>query len=92
MIRMDWKEIAKASTKEVLGGFKEEGLQIVKEQVIPGVKSAKDEFIADLKNEAKNSNSIWVKIRNNLISLAIDVVSKVLYTAFCKVVSNEVKA
>lgn len=89
---MDWKEIAKASTKEVLGGFKEEGLQIVKEQVIPGVKAAKDEFVTDLKTEAKDSNSIWVKIRNNVISLVIDVVGKVLYTAFCKVTSNEVKA
>lgn len=89
---MDWKEIAKTSTKEVLGGFKEEGLQIVKEQVIPGVKAAKDEFVSELKTEAKDSNSIWVKIRNNLISLAIDVVGKVLYTAFCQVTSDKVKA
>lgn len=61
---MDWKEIIKQAAKEILNDVKGDAVKLLKEQVIPGIKAAKDEFAAELKTEAAGTNSIWVKIRN----------------------------
>ena len=86
---MDWKEVAKESTGEVLNELKEEGVQILKEQVLPGVIAAKDDFVAELKTEATASGSAWVKIRNAAIVVLIGVVGKVASKAIDKITEKE---
>lgn len=89
MENIDWKEVAKESAAEVLNELKTEGLQIVKEQVIPGIVAAKDEFISELKTEAAASGSLWVKIRSVGVIMLIGIVGKIINNVVDKICTEE---
>lgn len=74
---IDWKETAKEAFAEVLSDMKSDATELIKTQILPGIKAAKDDLVNDLKAEASNSASAWVKIRNAGIIIVVNIVCAV---------------
>lgn len=88
-LNLDWKDVVKNAFAEVLDELKENFGTFYKETILPGAKEAKEEFIAKLKEEAQQSSSVWVKIRNSLITVGVNVVAAVLSKVIDNFISDE---
>lgn len=88
-LNLDWKDVVKNAFAEVLDELKENFATFYKETILPGAKEAKEEIIAKLKEEAQQSSSVWVKIRNSLITVGVNVVAAVLSKVIDNFINDE---
>ena len=79
------KNTLQIATGEVLNELKSEVAEIVEEAIVPAIKNAVDKFQQDLKEEAKSSGSVWVKIRNYSLVGIIEIAEKVILSIFSKI-------
>ncbi len=89
---IDWKETAKEAFTEVLNDMKGDAAGLIKNQILPGIKAAKDDLVDDLKAEAGNSSSAWVKIRNAGIVIVVNIVCAVGSKVIDKFATNDATA
>lgn len=92
MENFDWKDVVKSAFTEVLDELKNNFGTFYREKILPGAKEAKEEFNAKLKSEAESSSSVWVKIRNSLIILGVNIGSAVLSKVIDSFLENEEQA
>ena len=88
-LNLDWKDVVKNAFVEVLDELKENFATFYKETILPGAKEAKEEFVVKLKEEAQQSSSVWVKIRNSLITVGVNVVGAVLSKVIDNFINDE---
>ena len=88
-LNLDWKDVVKNAFAEVLDELKENFATFYKETILPGAKEAKEEFVVKLKEEAQQSSSVWVKIRNSLITVGVNVVGAVLSKVIDNFINDE---
>lgn len=74
--KIDWKETIQEATTEVFNEMKDDAAELIKTQILPGIKAAKDNIVNDLKTEAA-SGSALVKVKNGAIVIGINIVCAV---------------
>lgn len=74
--KINWKETVTEAATEVFNEMKDDAAELIKTQILPGIKSAKDDSVNDLKTEAA-TGSAMVKIKNGAIVIGINIVCAV---------------
>lgn len=74
--KIDWKETVTEAATEVFNEMKDEAAELIKTQILPGIKAAKDSVVNDLKAEAATGSAI-VKIKNGVIVIGINIICAV---------------
>lgn len=74
--KIDWKETIQEAATEVFNDMKDDAAELIKTQILPGIKAAKDGVVNDLKAEAA-SGSALVKIKNGVIVFGINIICAV---------------
>lgn len=74
--KIDWKETVKEAATEVFNEMKDDAAELIKTQILPGIKAAKDDIVNDLKTEAA-TGSAMVKIKNGVIVIGINILCAV---------------
>lgn len=74
--QIDWKKTVQEAVTEVFNEMKDDAAELIKTQILPGIKAAKDDIVNDLKAEAA-SGSALVKIKNGTIVIGINIVCAV---------------
>lgn len=85
MEAVDWKDVIKGALTEVLDDFKDNIIDYLDTAVIPALEEAKNDFKAKLTDEAKNSSSVWVKIRSALLSVIVSIIFSMIEKVVDKV-------
>ena len=84
MEKLDVKDMIEDALNNVLDNVKDKASDIIREQVVPAMKTAAENFLGELKEENTTTSSIWVKVRNTAVGLAVcllvSVAEKVLLT------------
>lgn len=74
--QINWKETFQEAFTEVFNEVKDDAAELIKTQILPGIKAAKDGIVNDLKAEAA-SGSALVKIKNGVIVFGINIICAV---------------
>lgn len=77
-LNLDWKDIVKQVVTGVLDELKDGFVDLYKTEILPSTKEAKEEFFKKLEDEASSTSSVWVKIRNALIKVIVNVLGTVV--------------
>lgn len=93
--QIDWKKTVQEAVTEVFNEMKDDAAELIKTQILPGIKAAKDDIVNDLKAEAA-SGSALVKIKNGAIVIGINIFcaigNKIIDKVFATNTINEVVA
>lgn len=82
---IDWKDVVKSALTEVMDDFHDNFVEYIDASIMPALEDAKNDFKTKLTQEAENSGSVWVKIRNALLTVIINIIFKALDKAVDKI-------
>ena len=83
----DWKDVSQDITDSLFEQIKDNASEYLEEAIIPELEKQKEAFVQELKQEAAETKSIWVKVRNSL-SMLVNAISDVMI----KIISKALEA
>ena len=84
----DWKDVSQDITDAFFEQLKDNASEYLEEAIIPELEKQKEAFVQELKQEAAETKSIWVKVRNSLLSVLVNAISDVMI----KIISKALEA
>lgn len=84
MDKEEIKDLVQSAADEVLSDLKENFKDYIISIILPTIEERQAQFIEDIKTEISETSSIWVKIRNSLLIVIINIVAKIIKKALEK--------
>lgn len=84
MDKEEIKDLVQSAADEVLSDLKENFKDYIISIILPTIEERQAQFIEDIKTEISETSSIWVKIRNSLLIVIINIVAKIVKKALEK--------
>lgn len=87
----DWKDVTKDITEAAFEQIKDNAAEYLEEAIVPELEKQKEAFVAELKEEAKETKSVWVKVRNSMLSILVNAISEVMIKIITKAIEENKK-
>lgn len=87
----DWKAVTKDITEAAFEQIKDNAAEYLEEAIVPELEKQKEAFVAELKEEAKETKSVWVKVRNSMLSILVNAISEVMIKIITKAIEENKK-
>lgn len=74
----DWKDVSQDITDAFFEQLKDNASEYLEEAIVPELEKQKEAFVQELKQEASETKSIWVKVRNSILSMLVNAIADVM--------------